>query len=352
MTRDEMLQAVKARDEDMDGIFVYGVLTTGIFCKPSCKSRHARDENMVFFETPAFAASNGFRPCRKCSPDLNVGSEAEILIKSVIHRMEKALSENEGNKIPLKSLAEAEGCSPDHLSRVFKKTLGISGADYYELLRQKAFKKGLQSGNSISEAAYDAGFGSLSRVYEKSSDNLGMSPASYAKGGKGAEIAYVIVDCYLGRMLSAGTHQGICAVYFGDDDEALIGELKTEFPKAEIGQELGDLEIWVSNILDYLQRDMTAPRHIPLDMYGTAFQRKVWQELLKIAPGQTRTYMDIARDLGNEKASRAVGRACATNPVSLIVPCHRVVGTDGKLHGYRWGLPRKDKLRNMERQYA
>ena len=307
---------------------------------------------MVFFETPSFAASNGFRPCRKCSPHLGGGSEAEILVKSVIVRMSEALNDNDGCKVPLKVFAEAEGCSPDHLSRMFKKTLGISGADYYELLRQKAFKHALKSGQSISEAAYETGFGSLSRVYEKSSDNLGMSPASYAKGGKGAEIAYVIVDCHLGRMLAAGTHHGICAIYFGDDDDALVEELKAEFPKAEIGKEIGDLSQWVVNILDYLQKDMTAPRHIPLDMYGTAFQRKVWQELLKIAPGQTRTYMDIARDLGNEKASRAVGRACATNPVSLIVPCHRVVGTDGKLHGYRWGLPRKDQLRQMEQKYA
>lgn len=349
MIKDTKLRAVLNRDKSYDGSFIYGVITTGVCCKPSCISRHARPENMRFFDTLEAALKQGFRPCRKCQPDQMEGAEHFQLITAAIGEMEKAVQENEGQKLTLKEIAVKLSCSSDHLSRTFRKHLKIGPMDYFELLRNKSFKSRLKEGEDIASAAYGSGYGSLSRVYERASDAMGMSPASYAKGGKGAEIAYVIVDCFLGRMLAAGTHQGICAIYFGDEDQALIDELREEFPKADIGQEIGELEDWVSVILKFLESDRREAPNLPLDMYGTAFQRRVWQELLKIAPGQIRTYQDIAADMGNSKASRAVGRACATNPVSLIVPCHRVIGTDGKLHGYRWGLPRKEALQQWER---
>jgi len=348
MIQDQKLEAVLNRDKSYDGRFFYGVITTGVCCKPSCTSRHARPENMRFFDTLTLALKQGFRPCRKCKPDQLDSSGNHQLITAAINQMEAAVLENDGQKITLKEIAGKLGCSSDHLSRTFRKRLQIGPMDYFELLRTKAFKTRLKEGEDIASAAYGAGYGSLSRVYEKATDNMGMSPASYAKGGQGADIAYVIVDCFLGRMLAAGTHHGICAIYFGDDDQALLDELHEEFPRAEIGEEIGDLQDWVSVILSFLESDRQKIPSIPLDMYGTAFQRRVWQELLKIAPGQIRTYQDIAQNLGNGKASRAVGRACATNPVSLIVPCHRVIGSDGRLHGYRWGLPRKEALQQWE----
>lgn len=350
MIEDQKLKIVLNRDKSHDGQFFYGVITTGVCCKPSCTSRHARPENIRFFDTLAAALKQGFRPCRKCKPDQLDHKGHSQLIAAAITEMEAAVQENDGQKITLMEIAEKLSCSSDHLSRVFRKNLQIGPLDYFELLRTKAFKSRLKDGEAIASAAYGSGYGSLSRVYEKATDNLGMSPASYAKGGKGADIAYVIVDCFLGRMLAAGTHHGICAIYFGSDDRALLAELREEFPKADIGREIGDLQDWVSVILSFLERGDDDVPNLPLDMYGTAFQRRVWQELLKIAPGQIRTYQDIAKDLGNGKASRAVGRACATNPVSLIVPCHRVVGSDGKLHGYRWGLPRKEALQQWERR--
>jgi len=349
MNQQAMIAAVAARDKNCDGSFVYAVKTTGIYCRPSCPSRHAKTENVVFLDLPEQAETKGFRACRRCRPDLvNVKDPILSLTRQVCRRIENHLDLQSGDKLSLAVFAEETGYNEDYLARSFKKVMGISPFEYYDTLRNKKLKDNLQKGESVSEAAYGAGFGSSSRLYEKANERLGMSPASYAKGGKGAEIAYSIVDCFLGRILVAGTRKGVCAVYFGNKDEELLDELHLEFPKAEIAPEIGDLAEWVSKITDFLANKVTSVPEIPLDMFGTAFQRRVWQELLKIAPGETKTYKEVAIDLGAEKSSRAVGRACATNPVSLIVPCHRVIGSDGKLHGYRWGLERKELLREWE----
>lgn len=349
MENDTKVAAVMDRDSTQDGQFFYAVKTTGIYCRPSCSSRNPNPENICFYDLPEQAEQDGFRPCLRCRPDLVKIADPKLsLTRQICRLIETHVTKDSAGKISLAALAEETGYSEDHLSRSFKKVLGVSPIEYYDNLRISRLKKNLQAGDSISGAAYGAGFGSSSRLYEKAHARLGMTPASYAKGGLGAEIAYSFADCFLGRMLVAGTRHGVCAVYFGDQDAKLLQELHLEFPKAEIAPDIGKLEDWTKQIIEFLERTSNTLPEIPLDMYGTAFQRRVWQELLKIGPGSTKTYRDVAEEMGQPKSARAVGRACATNPVSLIVPCHRVIGTDGKLHGYRWGLERKEALRKWE----
>ena len=349
MTQKARMTAIMTRDATEDGRFVYGVKTTGIYCRPSCPARNPKPENIRFFELPELAEAEGFRPCRRCRPDLvKVADPALSLTRQVCRMIEQHVQEQGSDRMTLQQIAAETGYSEDHLSKSFRKILGISPVDYYDNRRTSLFKENVRAGETVTQAAYGAGFGSSSRLYEKAHARLGMTPASYAKGGAGAEIAYAFVDCFLGRMLVAGTRHGVCAVYFGDDDRALLEELEEEFPRAEIAADLGRLADWTGEIVTFLESSAKAVPEIPLDMYGTAFQRRVWRALLEIAPGETKTYRDLAEDIGAPKSARAVGRACATNPVSLLVPCHRVIGTDGKLHGYRWGLQRKEMLRDWE----
>jgi len=351
MTLEQMLQAVLDRNPDCDGRFVYAVKTTGIYCRPSCPSRQAKPENMEFLPNTAKAVAAGYRACLKCVPDHQGREDAHVrMARQICAKLAGLLENYDGSKPALAELAAEVGYSEDYVSRIFKKVMGLGPLAYFDALRNKSLKKKLRQGNSVADAAYGAGFGSSSRLYEAATERLGMSPASYAKGGKGAQIAYAIVDCFLGRMLVAGTQNGVCAVYFGDADGALVTELGDEFPQAEIAKELGTLSRWTEIITRYLEQGQKVTLDVPLDIYGTAFQRLVWQELLKIAPGMTKTYHQIATEMGRDKSSRAVGRACATNPVSLIVPCHRVIGSDGKLHGYRWGLDRKAALMAWEQK--
>ncbi|GLQ05735.1 bifunctional transcriptional activator/DNA repair enzyme AdaA [Sneathiella chinensis] len=349
MTDDEKQTAVRDRNADFDGRFVYAVTTTGVYCRPSCPSRQENPENMVFFDAAGQAEGAGFRACLRCRPDMRSLKDPGLsLTRQVCSFLEEQVLRGGDADTSLSALEAETGYSADHLARTFKRVMGISPFDYYDGLRIRKLKENLKEGETVASAAFGAGFGSSSRLYEKSHDRLGMTPASYAKGGKGAEIAYGIVDCDLGRMLVAGTRSGVCAVYFGDEDDRLKNDLKQEFPAAEIAPDLGQLANWTDAILRYLESKCRMVPDIPLDMYGTAFQKRVWRELLKIRPGETKTYKEVASDMGQEKSSRAVGRACATNPVSLLVPCHRVVGSDGKLHGYRWGLARKEQLRKWE----
>lgn len=352
MNTDEMLKAVQTRDVEYDGSFVYAVKTTGVFCKPSCSSRAAKTENMAFYPTPGDAKNAGYRACKICSPEESFKKDPKAQLAQAIAKYLEESIERDIAKPTLRAMSKVFGYSEDYLTRRFKSVMGMGPLQYYDVLRTRKLKAGLKDGGSVTQASYDAGFGSSSRLYENSLERLGMSPSTYAKGGKGAEIAFAIVDCFLGRMLVAGTHHGVCAVYFGNSDQELREELNEEFPLAEIGAEVGELSNWAERITSYLEQGEKVSLDVPLDMYGTAFQRLVWQELLKIAPGERKTYKDIAKDLGKEKSSRAVGRACATNPVSLVVPCHRVLGSDGKLHGYRWGLKRKAALLEWEEQLA
>ncbi len=258
------------------------------------------------------------------------------------------IDRQEGQGVTLAALAEEVGLSPWHLQRLFKKAMGVSPRDYADAQRARRFRSELKSGESIAGATYGAGYGSSSRVYEDARSQLGMTPASYAKGGKGARIAHAIVDSPLGRLLVAATGQGVCFLALGDDDGKLEDDLRREFPQAE---EILRDEAAIAPALEVLLRHLageTPHAALPLDVRATAFQRRVWQELLAIPYGETRTYSQIAERLGVPKGQRAVGRACATNPVSILIPCHRALRQDGALAGYRWGVERKRALLAQE----
>ncbi len=255
---------------------------------------------------------------------------------------------NEGERMTLAQIAGSLAVSPWHLQRLFKRVMGVSPRDYGDARRGAAFRKQLKEGESIAQATYGAGYGSSSRIYERAERLLGMTPASYAKGGKGANIAYDVVDSPLGRLLVAATAKGLCFLSLGSDDESLVGELQREFPQARsIARDEHSIAHSVAVVIDYLE-GKTPHAELPLDVQATAFQRRVWQELIAIPCGETRTYSEIAERLGLPKGQRAVGRACATNPVSLVIPCHRALREDGGLGGYRWGLERKAALLENE----
>ncbi len=262
------------------------------------------------------------------------------------------IDERDGERVTLKELADHLRVSPWHLQRLFKKVMGVSPRDYVDARRGKRFRDELKRGESIAGATYEAGYGSSSRVYERAERLLGMTPASYAKGGKGARIIYATVASPLGRLLVAATARGVCFVALGDDEAELLAELRAEFPAAEaISRDEDAIAPSVGILLAYL-KGAQPHADLPLDVRATAFQRRVWQELIAIPCGETRSYAEIAEALGIPQGQRAVGRACATNPVSLVVPCHRALRQDGGLGGYRWGLRRKQALLNREAEGA
>jgi AraC family transcriptional regulator, regulatory protein of adaptative response / methylated-DNA-[protein]-cysteine methyltransferase len=267
---------------------------------------------------------------------------------ALVRRACDLIDAQEGERLTLAEIAKALDSSPWHLQRLFKRVMGVSPRDYTDARRNAAFRQQLKDGETIAQATYGAGYGSSSRVYERAERLLGMTPASYAKGGKGATIAYDIVASPLGRLLVAATAKGLCFLSLGSDDRALAGELQQEFPQADsIVRDRHSIAQSVSVVIDFLE-GRTPHAELPLDVRATAFQRQVWQELIAIPCGETRTYSEIAEALGVPKGQRAVGRACATNPVSLVIPCHRALREDGSLGGYRWGLERKAALLENE----
>jgi AraC family transcriptional regulator of adaptative response/methylated-DNA-[protein]-cysteine methyltransferase len=273
---------------------------------------------------------------------------AVTAVKAAAAVIEERLEEG----VTLSELAEAVGLSPWHLQRLFKKHLGISPREYLDAKRGERLRAELRQGGGVAGATYGAGYGSSSRVYERAAQQLGMTPASYARGGKGAEIAYTLAACPFGLLLVAATAKGVCFLAFGKEETALVAELEAEFPAARrIERDDALLAPAVEDILDYL-KGQTPHLDLPLDIRMTAFQRRVWQELLAIPAGETRSYREIAEALGVPQGQRAVGTACATNPVSLLIPCHRAKRTDGGLGGYRWGLPRKEALLALEKRLA
>jgi AraC family transcriptional regulator of adaptative response/methylated-DNA-[protein]-cysteine methyltransferase len=298
---------------------------------------------VVFFHTGAEAEKQGFRPCRRCRPNEVAGPVA--LVERASQELGKA---GEEENIRFTALAAKLGTMPGTLRRAFQQVTGLRPRDLAAALRLARFKKMLRAGKGIADALYETGYGSTSRVYESSNAQLGMTPATYRKGGKDMKIGYAIAKSSLGRVLVAATERGISAVYLGDADANLLEELRDEYPQAELSAADGTFEKWVKEIVQQVEGN--PPRlELPLDLQATAFQRRVWQELQKIPRGTTRTYTQVARSLGNPKAVRAVARACATNPVSIVVPCHRVIRGDGSLAGYRWGLSRKEQLLAHER---
>lgn len=338
-------RAVRAHDARFDGRFVYGVRSTGIYCRPSCGSRRPRREQVSFFATAQAAEQAGFRACRRCRPQAVAKDDPQRML---VERVCRAIEANLDGPVTLAGLSEATGASPHHLQRSFKRLMGVTPRQYADARRMEGLKARLRRGQDVTGALYEAGYGSSSRLYERAPSRLGMTPATYRRGGKDMRITYTVVGSPLGRLLVARTERGLCAVSLGDSDVRLEARLRREFPRAELRRDRNGLAEWVSTFLQYL--DGHQPRlDLPLDVQGTAFQCRVWEELRRIPYGRTRTYGEVAAAIGKPGAARAVGHACATNPVPLVVPCHRVVRGDGGLGGYGLGIARKKKLLEQEK---
>ena len=339
-----MWEAVRTRDSSADGRFVYAVSSTGIYCRPTCPSRRPAPHRVAFFTGAVEAEAAGFRACKRCLPDQETPSAS--LVRRVCRYIQEQ-SERSGPVPTLAELGRAFGSSPSHLQRVFKEATGVTPRQYASAWRLDRFKANIKDGQDISTALYEAGFGSPSRLYETSEEQMGMSPGAYRKGGKGMNIYHTVVDCPMGQLLVAATDKGICSVKLGNSGQALEEHLLAEFPSANHQPDGGHLAIWAAEILSYLDGEKTG-LDLPLDIQATAFQQQVWRMLRTIPYGETRTYQQVAQTLGKEKSSRAVGTACGANPVALVIPCHRVLRKDGGLGGYSWGLERKKSLLEME----
>lgn len=345
---DETLwEAVLERDTRYDGIVFYAVRSTGIYCKPSCPSRRPKRETVVFFQSPEEAEKSGFRACKRCRPREALSPDSRA---ALIQHACELIDARSGETLSLRQLSRDLNVSPSHLSRLFKAGTGLTPAQYAAGKRLQNFKQQVKNGRSVTAALYEAGYSSSSRLYEKSAKTLGMTPASYRRGGRGMEIRYTIADTRLGHMLVAATAQGICAVSFGSDDARLEAFLHAEYPEARMRRDNETLGAWVNALVRHLEGEQPA-LGLPLDVSATTFQLKVWEELRKIPYGETRSYADVARAIGQPKAVRAVARACATNPAAVVTPCHRVVRSDGALGGYRWGLDRKQALLEQEKRH-
>ena len=350
MTEERYWRAVQERTRGADGAFVYAVRTTHVYCRPSCPSRRPLRRNVEFFQLPEAAERAGYRACRRCHPrELKAADPAVERIRLACRLIERALEDGEDGAPGLSELAEQVGISSFHLQRSFKRHLGISPRDYADAWRLGRVKAMLRDGDGVAGALYGAGYGSASRLYERSDAQLGMTPATYKKGGKGARIGFTIVDSPLGRLLVAATERGICAVSLGTGDTKLEEGLRAEYPEAEIRREDARLRPSIAAILNFLvgsEPDLS----LPLDLRATGFQWRVWQELRRIPRGETASYSQIAAAIGQPKAVRAVANACANNRVALVIPCHRAIREDGGLGGYRWGMERKEKLLAAEKR--
>lgn len=345
MNGDARWAAVMRRDRLADGSFVYAVRTTGIYCRPSCPSKRPARNRVQFFDSPSLARDAGFRACRRCRPDDASGpSDPE---GELARRVVGIIEAEPSGKIDLSALSAATGRSRRHIQRALKRVLGVSPRQFAAARRVGRLKARLRAGDSVTRAQYEAGYGSSSRLYERAGETLGMTPATYRRGGAGTRIGYTVVATSLGPLLVAGTERGVCAVRFGNSTPALERALRAEFPEAQLERDEPRASLWAAVLR--AQTDGVRPAAaLPLDIQATAFQTRVWQELRRIPPGETRTYGEIARWLGQPRAARAVARACATNPAALAIPCHRVVRADGDLGGYRWGVERKRKLLSRE----
>jgi len=341
-------RAVQSRDRGADGAFVYGVRSTQIYCRPSCPSRKPRREQVVFFPLPAAAEQQGFRECRRCRPrTVNPSDPRTQTVAKACREIDARLRDGNEARVTLSALSAPLGMSPHQLERAFRSVMSITPRQYADAQRMRRLKSQLRKGDDVTTALYDAGFGSSSRLYERAPSHLGMTPATYRQGGAGMRVNYTIVDSPLGRLLVGATERGVSAVYLGESDARLEAALQDEYPRAEIRRDRNGLEGWVSQILEHL-RGREPNLDLPTDVQATAFQRRVWEELRRIPYGATRTYSQVAQAIGRPAAIRAVARACATNPTSVVVPCHRVVRADGNLAGYRWGVEKKKTLLERE----
>jgi AraC family transcriptional regulator, regulatory protein of adaptative response / methylated-DNA-[protein]-cysteine methyltransferase len=336
--------AVLRRDAARDGEFVFAVSSTGVYCRPSCAARRPRRENVEFFSIPEAAERAGYRACLRCRPRALSGNAELKIVRAICRYIEQHLDE----PVTLERLGREFRQSPFHLQRKFKAVLGITPREYADACRLRMLKRNLQAGDSVTRAMYDAGYGSSSRLYERTASQLGMTPDKYRRGAIAATIRYACSDSPLGRMLIAATEKGICCIQFGKSDGELLEGLKREFPFAVRKQDEGGLRSWMSALLKHMQ-GKNLDTALPLDIRATAFQRQVWTYLQSIPFGETKSYSEVAKAIGHPRACRAVARACATNRVAVEIPCHRVVREDGSMGGYRWGLGRKKALLRMEK---
>jgi AraC family transcriptional regulator of adaptative response/methylated-DNA-[protein]-cysteine methyltransferase len=341
---DERWDAVVRRDGTADGQFFYSVRTTGVYCRPSCGSRQARRENVQFHVTATEAERAGFRPCKRCRPDEPALAEERTRAVAKACR----LIDESDERLSLETVAAAVGMSAFYFHRVFKSVTGLTPKAYSDARRGQRVRGELASAeNSVTGAVYGAGFNSSGPFYAVSDKLLGMTPSRFRDGGRGVAIRFAVGQCSLGAILVAATERGVCSILLGDEPESLVHDLEARFRHAELVGGDGDFEQLVAKVVGLVE----APRlgfDLPLDVRGTAFQQRVWQELTKIPAGSTASYTEIARHLGAPTAARAVAAACAANPIAVAIPCHRVVRTDGALSGYRWGIERKRELLGRE----
>lgn len=343
-----MQNAVATRDERFDGQFVYGVVTTGVYCRPSCASRRAKPQNVRFFARPAQAEAAGLRPCKRCGPRAE-HLRATGRIRSIAEYIDK----HADAPLSLSTLARQAHWSPAHLQRTFKAVLGISPKAYHDAARLRLLKGSLKAGKSVLASIDSAGFQSTSRVYARGARNLGMTPSAYRAGGTGETIAYAFRDTALGALLMAAANRGVCFAQFGASEAALVAQLKAEFPKATLvpssNSQSQELDDWMRAFEKHIAGRAPRP-DLPLDLRGTAFQIRVWRFLLGVAEGDVMSYAEVANGIGEPNAIRAAASACAANRIAVLVPCHRVLRADGGLGGYRWGLERKRLLIDAERR--
>jgi len=348
MKNPELWSAVLSRDASRDGSFVFAVRSTGIYCRPSCPARRPARKQVSFFSLPEAAEQAGFRACKRCRPHRAQAANPQIdLVRRICH----AIDEHDEEPLTLKALSAETRVSAHHLQRTFKDVMGITPRQYAESRRLKQFKSNVKNGSSVINAMYDAGYGSSRSLYETSGSRLGMTPATYGRGGRAMRIIYTITNCPLGRLLVAATERGVCSVALGDSDSELTTALFAEYPNASIDSKdtviSPSLNLWLSAVLEHLNGQKPHV-NLPLDIQGTAFQWRVWEELRRIPLGSTRSYQEIAKAIGKPRAVRAVARACAGNHVAVVIPCHRVIREDKELGGYRWGLERKRKILELE----
>ncbi|MGA2966421.1 MAG: bifunctional DNA-binding transcriptional regulator/O6-methylguanine-DNA methyltransferase Ada [Terriglobales bacterium] len=343
-------QAVVERDRSLDGTFVFGVSSTGIFCRPSCPAKRPRRENVGFFDDVIAAERAGYRACLRCRPKAADGNPQSALVRAICRYIERHIvDQHTEDRLTLSLLAKKFRRSAFHLQRTFKSALGVSPKAYIDACRLRLVKQELQAGHSVTTALYAAGYGSSSRLYERTAAELGMTPEKYRRGAVAAVVRYTITKSPLGRMMIAATGKGICAIRFADSDQELQQGLMREFPFAVRRRDDTAISEWRKNLTRLIQGQAANPA-LPLDIRATAFQRRVWQVLQTIPRGGTLSYSAVAEKIGEPKAIRAVARACATNPVAIAIPCHRVVRQDGGLGGYRWGIKRKEQLLEMEKE--
>lgn len=346
-TDDDRYEAIRRRDRAMDGAFLYGVRTTGVYCRPSCPARLARRENVSFHLTCTAAEKAGFRACLRCRPGTEGQEERHA---AIVRRACRMIDEAERTPA-LADIARDAGLSPYHFHRLFKQATGVTPKGYADARRAARLQDGLGTCSTVTNAIYNAGFNAPSRFYEGVADRLGMTPSAYRKGGTGAAIRFAVGQCSLGAILVASTEKGICAIAFGDDPDTLVRDLQDRFPKAELVGGDPAFEATVARVVGLVE----APGqglNLPLDIRGTAFQQRVWQALRAIPAGHTASYAEIAVAIGAASSVRAVAQACASNTIAVAIPCHRVVRSDGALSGYRWGVERKAALLRRERVAA